>query len=76
LSIAEVEPRVSVDILYPRIVKGERELVVDEAVHKLEFAVVDEFFDWEDLKMFEERGSMGSVRDIADCSDRFLLQCD
>ena len=76
MSIAEVEPRVSVNISYPRFVKGERKLVVDKTVHKLKFAVEDEFFNWEDLKMFEERGSVGSVRDVADGSYRFLLQSD
>ena len=76
MSIAEVEPRISVTVSDPCFVKGEGKLVVDKTVHKLKFAVEDEFFNWEDLKMFEERGSVGSVRDVADGSYRFLLQSD
>ena len=76
MSIAEVEPGVSVYISYPHFAEGERKLVVNKTVHKIKFAVEDEFFDREDLKMFEERGSVSSVGDVADCSDSFLLQCN
>ena len=60
LRILQVQSRISLYILYPCFVEGEGEFVVYKIMHKLELAVEDKFFYWENFEFFEEGGSMGS----------------
>ncbi len=45
---------------YTPHLEGEGEFVVYKIMHKLELAVEDEFFQWENFEFFAEGGSTGS----------------